>query len=244
MEVHQHTHTPRKKWTHYFWEFLMLFLAVTLGFFVENQREHMVEHQREKQFIRSFVEDLKLDTGSITNNIVLRTNKTRTIDSLILYLNKPNPNQYSQMIYFWARQLTRSNRFISTDRTIKQLKNSGGLRLIKNQEASDNIMAYDEAVDRLYYAQSRQTEEILTVSPLMGKLLNANVLETMIFGEEIRKPAGNPPLRSVDKDFLLDFIYDVHQLKSSDVFIIAYLKTLKENFAKTIEFLKREYHLK
>ena len=22
MEVHAHTHTPRKKWTHYFWEFL------------------------------------------------------------------------------------------------------------------------------------------------------------------------------------------------------------------------------
>ncbi|MFZ9388696.1 MAG: hypothetical protein ACO25B_12520 [Chitinophagaceae bacterium] len=25
MEVHQHTHTPRKKWTHYFREFPMLF---------------------------------------------------------------------------------------------------------------------------------------------------------------------------------------------------------------------------
>ena len=28
MEVHAHSHTPGKKWTHYFWEFLMLFLAV------------------------------------------------------------------------------------------------------------------------------------------------------------------------------------------------------------------------
>jgi hypothetical protein len=43
MEVHAHTHTPRKKWTHYFWEFFMLFLAVTLGFLVENWREHFVE---------------------------------------------------------------------------------------------------------------------------------------------------------------------------------------------------------
>ena len=48
MEVHHHSHTPRKKWTHYFWEFLMLFLAVTLGFFVENQREHYIENLREK----------------------------------------------------------------------------------------------------------------------------------------------------------------------------------------------------
>jgi hypothetical protein len=45
MEVHTHTHTARKKWTHYLWEFLMLFLAVFAGFLAENQREHIVEHQ-------------------------------------------------------------------------------------------------------------------------------------------------------------------------------------------------------
>jgi hypothetical protein len=48
MEVHHHAHTARKKWTHYFWEFLMLFLAVFAGFLAENQREHIVEHQRKK----------------------------------------------------------------------------------------------------------------------------------------------------------------------------------------------------
>ena len=32
MEVHAHAHTARKKWTHYLWEFLMLFLAVFCGF--------------------------------------------------------------------------------------------------------------------------------------------------------------------------------------------------------------------
>ena len=57
MEVHHHSHTERKKWTHYLWEFLMLFLAVTLGFLVENQREQLVEHQREKQFIQSLFND-------------------------------------------------------------------------------------------------------------------------------------------------------------------------------------------
>ena len=59
MEVHAHPHTSRKKWTHYFWEFLMLFLAVFCGFLAENKREHMVEHKREKKFMISLVEDLK-----------------------------------------------------------------------------------------------------------------------------------------------------------------------------------------
>jgi hypothetical protein len=37
MEVHHHGHIhENKKWKEYLFEFLMIFLAVTLGFFVEN----------------------------------------------------------------------------------------------------------------------------------------------------------------------------------------------------------------
>ena len=41
MEVHHHPdlHHEKKKWKEYFLEFLMIFLAVTLGFIAENIRE-------------------------------------------------------------------------------------------------------------------------------------------------------------------------------------------------------------
>ena len=65
MEVHHHSHKSGKKWTHYFWEFLMLFLAVFCGFLAENQREHYIEHQREKQFVNSFINDLEADTARL-----------------------------------------------------------------------------------------------------------------------------------------------------------------------------------
>ena len=55
MEVHAHTHTKRKKFIHYLWEFLMLFLAVFCGFLAENWREHFVEKKHEKQFMISLV---------------------------------------------------------------------------------------------------------------------------------------------------------------------------------------------
>ena len=61
MEVHQHTHTPRNKWTHYFWEFLMLFLAVTAGFFMENQRENYIEHKRAKVLTKSLLKRYHLE---------------------------------------------------------------------------------------------------------------------------------------------------------------------------------------
>jgi len=47
----------------------MLFIAVTLGFFVENQREHIIEHKREIEYVRSMVEDLKEDTASFNRLI-------------------------------------------------------------------------------------------------------------------------------------------------------------------------------
>ena len=83
MEVHAHSHTARKKWTHYLWEFIMLFLAVFCGFLAENQREHMIENQREKQYIKSFLSDLMDDTASISFNESLYDTKVKYLDSLL-----------------------------------------------------------------------------------------------------------------------------------------------------------------
>src|SRR5687767_11021044 len=131
MEVHHHTAARKEKhFKHYLFDFLMLFLAVSAGFLVENQREHYVENKREKSFIKSFVEDLEQDTANINFNIQLRNTKILFMDSLIKLLNSPDPNQDGQSVYFYGRRVTRSTLFQSNDRTIKQLKNSGGLRLI------------------------------------------------------------------------------------------------------------------
>src|SRR6187551_69204 len=69
MEVHAHAHTERKKWTHYLWEFLMLFLAVFCGFLAENQREHIVENQREKKFARRLLSDIREDSTFLQERI-------------------------------------------------------------------------------------------------------------------------------------------------------------------------------
>src|SRR6187401_3270013 len=102
MEVHHHSHTARKKWTHYFWEFFMLFLAVTLGFLVENMREHYVEHAREKQFIQSLFNDLKADTANITRIINARTTKEHALDSLSYMMNSVSPGDFAKRIYLYA----------------------------------------------------------------------------------------------------------------------------------------------
>ena len=150
MEVHAHshlasgeTHTERKKWYHYIWEFLMLFLAVFAGFLAENQREHYIEHQREKQYISSLIKDIETDTVNIRKMMGWYKYIERSCDSLL--------NDFGSIGKFYTVKSGRlfSNiingypDFIYSDRTMQQLKNAGGLRLIRNLTAVDSIMNYD-----------------------------------------------------------------------------------------------------
>ena len=82
MEVHHHSHTARKKWAHYFREFLMLFLAVFCGFLAEYQLEHKIEKDREKQFMQTMAEDLKSDSAQLNRLIKFRTSRIRELDTL------------------------------------------------------------------------------------------------------------------------------------------------------------------
>ena len=148
MEVHAHTHTPRKKWTHYLWEFLMLFLAVFCGFLAENKREHMVEHQREKKYMISLVEDLETDTSEL-NRAILQADSTALFsDSSVMFLlsykiSSEIPARIAYLISFGGRRLT----LINTDRTSSQLKNSGAMRLIRDKEVANSLLIYWKQID-------------------------------------------------------------------------------------------------
>ena len=165
MEVHHHSHTERKKWTHYLWEFLMLFLAVFCGFLAEYQLEHIIEHQREKEYIRSMVEDLKKDTANFTSVInSFLYNEGRL--EIVLHGFDEGRNKFSEN---WTTQFVFTSRmgfadFFYTDRTLQQLKNSGGLRLIRNTKASSGIIEYDAAIKDL-------DGELLVLSEAQGRYI-------------------------------------------------------------------------
>src|SRR5258706_11566105 len=85
MEVHHHPHSTGKKWAHYLWEFLMLFLAVFCGFLAENWREHFVEREKKKQKKKTIVSELEKDTTNLNDGFPLKEERLKTIDSVILF---------------------------------------------------------------------------------------------------------------------------------------------------------------
>ena len=50
----------------------MLFLAVFCGFLAEYRLEHKIEGDREKKYIQTFIEDLKVDTAAINRNLLFQ----------------------------------------------------------------------------------------------------------------------------------------------------------------------------
>ena len=138
MEVHHHAHDPaaphhKKNWKNYFWEFLMLFLAVFCGFLAEYQLEHKIEKDREIQYVRSLVNDLKTDTMNL-NNILKGYKQSHLRQDTAIELFSSIKNGFNQRFYKNFGAFTGFLDFIYTDATIQQLKNSGGFRLIRNQK--------------------------------------------------------------------------------------------------------------
>jgi hypothetical protein len=136
MEVHQHTHSHGKKnWKSYFWEFLMLFLAVFAGFLAENQREHFVEHQREKEYARALYEEFYSDSIAIANKLNARLAKEKDMDYLNGYIKDSSLTDLPKEFYpafTTVMYLATSYVFEPKDGVLSQLKSSGSLRYFKN----------------------------------------------------------------------------------------------------------------
>ena len=161
MEVHRHSHTTRKNWTHYVWEFFMLFLAVFCGFLAEWQLERTIEHHREKQFIRSLVEDLKRDTSQVRSYTRYIKIVLSYCDSVQHCIGNSDIFKNSNRFYNYSRELARFTRYYPTDRTIQQLKNAGYMRLIRNWNVSNAITDYDSKTKFLAELDVQLNEEII-----------------------------------------------------------------------------------
>ncbi|MBE0649739.1 MAG: hypothetical protein IH595_02750 [Bacteroidales bacterium] len=224
----------RKVW-HYFFEFLMVFLAVFAGFIAENWRGQLQEHQRENVFIRSIVEDLKSDTLQ-SGKVLMQLRRTSTgIDSVLNALSSPGISENSNNAYrLWTKNLD-IRAFVSNDRTIQQLKNSGELRLIRNKAVSDGIMKYDQTV-RNYYQQSNF---------MYGALSNQKIYMQLFDFISLKKNQHVPvPLTEQGKK-LLNQAYAHLQLWNYGLMgLISWLDGVHEEGKTLLAFIQKEYHVK
>jgi hypothetical protein len=248
MEVHHHAHIPtsrEKKWIHYFWEFIMLFLAVFCGFLAEYQLEHKIESDRGKQYIVSMYEDLQMDTIALNSIIQNRIRRNEMFDSIFYLIDDPSDRLID--LYFFARHVTRTAPvlFFNNDRTIQQLKYSGGLRLITNKRVSDSLMIYDKQVRLVLERQDNELAIIRECLPYYYKIFDGRVfVKLQDVNNIISRPLFTPSLLKFSEQDMNTFLGYCQNIKAINLGNTAHTKILKEKAVELIEIIKNEYHLK
>jgi hypothetical protein len=247
MEVHHHshlasgeTHTERKKWTHYFWEFLMLFLAVFCGFLAEYQLEHKIEKERGMKYVRSFYEDLKTDTASFTvviNEYEMKEaafmNRNKCFDSFSLQI-KSTSSCLSDLV-------THAERFpdlINADQTLQQLKNAGGLRLLKDADA-DSILIYDKMM------RNFKQQETTGFQDIQNKM--REIICHLVNYKNIRGGNGGtsaPFFFTSNEELVNNFFVTLNYYSLYCHINMQNIKALKQKGADLIVYFKKKYRFK
>ena len=241
MEVHHHSHHP-KKWKEYITEFIMLFAAVTLGFFAENQREHLIEGNREKQYMQSLYEDLRKDTTILNSLIRYDTIQTAKLDTTnkLLVENKWDADNI-KLLYRLNLKTAGTIRYNLSERTSAQLKNAGGMRLIESQELSnkiseywvksENLKEYNIFVDDLKFKARERSYSIF------DQKYYTNVNKGIV--------ADNAQLLTKDAFTLTEYSNRLNHINNSMKNVL--LPSIDRHYKRAVELLsilKKEYKLK
>ena len=248
METHaHHLHkAPGKNFRHYFFEFLMLFLAVFCGFIAENYREHVVEREKEKQYMRSMIADLKSDTARISKMVFDNGVSQPRIDSLIHLLRRADRSQYGQTMYYFARVITTiTSRFELNDRSFEQMKNSGSLRLIHDASVADSVSNYYSKQVTFKQQEEVQLYRMNSYIDFAGKVFDGGVFQEMLqkFPYKVNEPKGNPQLITNDANLINEYIGRLHYVSAIYTINTSSALGQKDATLRMLDMLQSKYSI-
>ncbi len=244
MEVHHKHHAP-KKWSEYLTEFIMLFAAVTLGFFAENQREHYVERHREQEYMQSLLEDLVKDTMELSVATKYIDRQIAFIDTSISLLRNPglSTEDLKRLYLFNLSSLGNRGSELST-RTSAQLKNAGGMRLVKSHEIGNLITDYWQRHEFLQRYEDIVGDLKLKARDQSYRIFDQEYYLNIEDGAGPRGVKENVKLLTTDKLTIIEYANRLSHIKNSMLNVQRKIYTQQyTNATKLIEKIREVYHL-
>ena len=113
----------------------VLYVVSCGGFLAEYQLEHIIEHQREKEFAQALYDEFLTDSISVADKITARLEKERDCDYLNSYISDSSLTNLPKAFYpayTTVFYLINSYKFEPKDGVLSQMRNSGSLRYFKS----------------------------------------------------------------------------------------------------------------
>jgi hypothetical protein len=252
MEVHHHPHGEKKNFKEYLLEGLMIFLAVTMGFFAESLREYIKDERTTIENMQSMIEDLRLDSSMFSTMLAGNEYSARMIDTLVdLLSNKSNNTGH---IYFLARNITAVADAPRPDtRTFEQMRTEGSLRLLKNKSLVNNITSYYQSLEWFKMGNEGELRRMDEVIMANSAVFNGAVLQKIFSSEfvnsehntyKILEPDNNAPLLSNDNGLINTIIVRYSYLQSALKENIGTIELEIDRCKQLSQQIEKEYQLK
>ncbi|HVX26051.1 MAG TPA: hypothetical protein VHB70_06900 [Parafilimonas sp.] len=248
MEVHHHPnlHHKTKKFKEYFLEFLMIFLAVSLGFVAENLREHLSDRSKEKEYIKAFVRNLQDDTAQLKHVISVDSKQVNGIDSFLQLAHLPVriDSNRKQFYYIAIKYFYNSATFKSNDATLLQLKSTGDYRLIEKDHVADSLSRYDAGNNNIYDQGNYYSDYFKDILSMFDEIMDLTAFnDTTLVNHNKFTGKPLPPLTGDSIKFrkLFNKVFDFRGITTG--YIEFNMKPQLENATRLIAYLKNEYDI-
>lgn len=230
--------TVLKSISGYFFEFIMLFLAITLGFLVENQRDNLNERDQERKLMKTLAEDLVTDIKRIDLILQLRSERIRWNDSLILLLNSPKPTMYSRSIYQFALSASSKGTLFYKSNSMQFLTNEGFYK-ISSPLTSTETREYNLRIEDLLNAQEGAVRISTQLNPLVYRLLSAKSL----IGYDKGDNTTEFTLNLSDSGFINELCNTVRHVNGNIKAQIKFEERLKDQANRLLQTISKEYDI-
>ena len=199
---------------------------------------------REKEFMVSMTEDLEKDTSILKGYAGWLKKQQTGLDSLINIIQYEKFDEsVTRILYSLQEKYVKAAPLQLIDRTALQLKNSGGMRLIRNRKVADSIIQYWLTTDGIYTARNSLAVYISKTQELSQTIFNRKYYPDK---DDYRDTSliGNPRLMTKDFDKLTEFANWASMmenvLRTFYIKLIERHSTTADNLSR---FIKKEYHL-
>jgi hypothetical protein len=242
MEIHHQSNVHHsKKWQDYLFEFIMLFLAVTAGFFMENLREHYVENKRAGVMALALLNDFRSDSSNLNILMQRRVDKITMLNQFMDELEKPVMQQNDSLIFFSSnKSLGKRSYFESESGTYEQVKNSGSLRYY-DLALQQLLIKYEKSRNSLRGVQEMESKFVMEqIIPFLYATNNSLYARAAEKNEDISRL---PMFRKKDQGFRGDYhSYAVFIKERSETLLIR-MNELISLARQLISLLKNKYEL-
>jgi hypothetical protein len=243
MEVHHHPNVEKKGFKEYFLEFLMIFLAVTLGFFAENIRENISDKEHVQLLSEQLVNDLKKDTAALNKNILLETLFTRKEDSLFYLLQQPIGKADLKKMQELILDCYNVTIFRASTGAITEIKKELNLKQLSKSKIMSYITDYESDLSRLQYMENyqRQNERQYTETFIIAHFTPANMRSALTSG--FNSHVTDAQVRNLTQNDMTQLSVSLEDIEAYDkIFITNYSKT-KETAERLMNYVTNEFDL-